>query len=102
MSIDIIPELTEYIVAATFRDAAGDPTTPSAASYRLVDASTGTDIIPSTPLVITGPSVTITIPANKNTCQTPLTRTEYKQLVITSVDMAQVEHLYRVARVPAP
>jgi hypothetical protein len=102
MSVDTIPELTEYVVTATFKNAAGEPTTPTGASYRLVDATTDADIIPTTPLAVSGPSVVITIPANKNTCQTPGTRTEYKQLIITATDLAQVEHLYRVERVPAP
>jgi len=102
MSVDTIPELTQYVVTATFKDAAGDPTTPTAASYRLVDASTDADIIAESAISITGSTTTITIPADKNTCLTAGSRTEYKQLVITADDLAQVEHLYRVARVPAP
>jgi len=102
MSVDTIPELTEYTVTATFRDAAGEPTTPTGASYRLVDATTDGDIVAETAISITGATTSITIPANKNTCQTTGSRTEYKQLIITADNLAQVEHLYRVARVPAP
>jgi hypothetical protein len=102
LEIDTVPELTKYVVTANFTDEDGEPATPTAASYRLVDATTDADIIPTTALVVSGPTVIITIPANKNTCQTPGTRTEYKQLIITATDLAQVEHLYRVKRVPAP
>lgn len=102
MTVDTIPELTEYQVTATFKAADGSEATPSSASYRLVDAGTDADIIAATPIAITGPTATITIPAASNTCLTPGTRVEYKQLIITATDIAQVEHLYRVSRVPAP
>ncbi len=102
MTIDTIPELTKYVVTATFKDENGDAATPSSASYRLIDAGTDAEIIPVTTITITGPTATIIIPAASNTCLTPGSRVEYKQLVITATDLTQVEHLYRVERVPAP
>lgn len=101
-TVDTIPELTKYVVTATFKDETGAPATPTSASYRLLDAKTGTVIITDTAATVAGSSATITIPANKNTCQTAGSRSEYKQLIITATDLAQVEHLYRVERVPAP
>ena len=102
MTPDTIPELTEYQVTATFKAADGSDAIPSSASYRLIDAGTDAEIIPVTPITVTGPTATITIPAASNTCLTPGSRVEYKQLIITATDLAQVEHLYRVERVPAP
>ena len=100
MNVNTIPELTKYVVTATFKDETGAPTTPVSASYRLVDADTGATIIPSTVVLVVNSVATIIIRAEKNVCITPGTSTELRQLIITADDLAQVEHQYRVRRIP--
>lgn len=102
-NVKVVPELTNYKATATFYDEAGEAITPTGAvTYRVIDATTGTVVVPETPVVVTSSTVSIVVAAAYNTCITPNSRKEYRQLVVKAVGLAQVEHLYRVERVPAP
>jgi len=102
VAVDIIPELTVYTITASFKDADGLATTPADVTYSVTDALTGGAVIPSTAVVAAAGKVIITIPANKNVCMTPDTLSERRSVVITAAGLVQKDHVYQIARVPAP
>jgi len=63
--MDQINELSAMVLDIAFTDEAGDPTTPSAAVYR-IDDSSGEEILDDTPITGLAPTVSITIPGDLN------------------------------------
>jgi len=63
--VDQINELSALVLDIAFTDEAGDPTTPSAAVYR-IDDSSGEEILDDTPITGLAPTVSITIPGALN------------------------------------
>lgn len=101
-NVKTVKELSNYKTTATFYDEDGSLVTPSrAVSYRVVDSATGTVVVAETPVTVTASSVDIVIPAASNTCISPGSQLEYRQVIIKAVGLAQTEHVFAVLRVPS-
>lgn len=64
--MEVVNEKSTIILPITFKDESGDPVSPTAATYRIDDKESGTELVATTAIVVAGPTYDLTVASAVN------------------------------------